>query len=320
MTTIDSASPRRGPARRPRFKRHEPPPLRLTDDDIAIFRHVAKHRFLRSTHLIRLMDRPAKKLVERLGALYHNQYLDRPRAQLDYYATAGSAPIVYALGNLGAQVLSEIDGASAPKVDWTDKNRTARRPFIEHSLLVADAMVAYELATRARPDLLLMEPNDILARAPEATRRARNPWTWRAKVPHAGTMRDAAIIPDKVFGLDFTSERKRYHYFLEADRASMPVVRTPKSARTSYNGKLAAYYFGHRAREHTHRFGIGNFRVLTLTTSPERIATMLAALKEITGGAGSNLFLFTDRATLAAAPDVLTLEWINGKGERVRLA
>ena len=34
--------------------------------------------------------RSTKKLLERLGALYHNGYLDRPRAQLDYYATAGS--------------------------------------------------------------------------------------------------------------------------------------------------------------------------------------------------------------------------------------
>ena len=66
---------------------------------------------------VRLIARPPKKLIERLAALYHNQYLDRPRAQLDYYATAGSAPIVYALGNLGAHVLSEIDGTPAPKVD-----------------------------------------------------------------------------------------------------------------------------------------------------------------------------------------------------------
>ncbi|NJO35184.1 MAG: hypothetical protein HC869_20820 [Rhodospirillales bacterium] len=61
--------------------------MRLTEDDLAIIRHIAKHRFLRSTHLIRLMPhRSYKKLVERLGALYHNGYLDRPRAQLDYYA------------------------------------------------------------------------------------------------------------------------------------------------------------------------------------------------------------------------------------------
>src|SRR5947209_8287856 len=89
-------------SRRARFRRDDPPAMRLTEDDLTIIRHVAKHRFLRSTHLITLLDRPAKKLLERLAALYHNAYLDRPRQQLDYYGIAGSAPIVYALGNRGA--------------------------------------------------------------------------------------------------------------------------------------------------------------------------------------------------------------------------
>src|ERR1019366_4406877 len=83
-------------SRRARFRRDDPHPIRLTADDIAVIRHVGRHRFFRSTHLLRLLEqRSPKKLLERLGALYHNGYLDRPRAQLDYYATAGSAPIVY---------------------------------------------------------------------------------------------------------------------------------------------------------------------------------------------------------------------------------
>src|SRR5712691_11958391 len=107
-TSLDLLRP--AASRRARFQRDTPPPMRLTADDLALIRHVAKHRFLRSTHLIALLDRPAKKLLERLAALYHNAYLDRPRAQLDYYATAGSAPFVYALGNKGAGVLAELDG------------------------------------------------------------------------------------------------------------------------------------------------------------------------------------------------------------------
>ena len=135
-------------ARRARFRRDNPPPMRLTDDDLSAIRHVAKHRFLRSTRLIALLHRPTKKFLERLAALYHNGYLDRPRAQLDYYATAGSAPIVYALGNKGAAILAELDGAERAKVDWTDKNRTAGRLFIEHTLLTADLMVSAEIAAR----------------------------------------------------------------------------------------------------------------------------------------------------------------------------
>jgi hypothetical protein len=305
--------------RRPHFRRHDPPPLRVTVDDIAIIRSVAKHRFLRSTHIVSLIDRPAKKVVERLGALYHTGYLDRPRAQLDYYATVRRPPYVYALGNRGAALLAEIDGSDPSKVDWTDKNREAGRPFIDHTLLVAEIMIAFETATRSRPDVLLMEPADVLARAPEATQRADNPWKWQATVPHDGLYVSVSHVPDKVFGLDFTSERKRVHFLLEADRATMPIKRS-NIRQTSVASKLLAYYHGYRMEHHKTRFGIGNFRVLTVTTSPQRLASMLKVAKEITGGNGSNLFLFADVAQLATAPDVLVFPWTSGKGEPVQLA
>src|SRR5262249_34248488 len=72
--------------RRQRFVRSGAKPLRLTADDVAVIEHLARHRFLRSTHLMQLFPhRAPKKLIERLGELYHAGYIDRPRAQIDYY-------------------------------------------------------------------------------------------------------------------------------------------------------------------------------------------------------------------------------------------
>jgi hypothetical protein len=51
---------------------------------------------------------------------------------------------------------------------------------------------------------------------------------------------------------------------------------------------------------------------------PERVAQMVEAQREITNGRGSNLFLFTDEATLAAS-NPLDVLWTTGKGERIRL-
>ena len=299
--------------RRPHFRRHDPPPLRLTADDIAIVRHVAKHRFLRSTHIVRLIDRPPKKLVERLGALYHTGYLDRPRAQLDYYATVKRPPYVYGLGNRGADLLTEIDGAERPKVDWTDKNREAGRPFIEHTLLVADVMVAFACAVRARDDVLLIEPEQILENAPEATRRSAAPFKFSARTDHG----DLSVIPDRVFGLDFTSERKRKYFILEADRATMPVVRSSLQ-QTSMVRKFLAYAAGGAPNNaFGSQLGVGSFRVLTVSTSPERNQHMLDALQQATRG--SRQFLFADRGAIDTAPDLLLLQWLTGKGDRVRL-
>jgi hypothetical protein len=293
--------------------------MRLTTDDLTVIRQVAKHRFLRSTHLIALLDRPAKKLLERLAALYHNAYLDRPRAQLDYYTTAGSAPIVYALGNKGAAILTELDGIARANVDWTDKNRTAGRAFIEHTLMVADFMIALEIAIRRRSDVRLIQPADILAAAPAETRHAKNPWNLRASVSPAGITHDIGIIPDKVFGLDFTIARKRSYFFVEADRATMPVTRS-HPRQTSFNQKILGYLAGGGVRNaHGTHLGIGNFRVLTITTSPQRMETMWDAQKAATKGDGSRQFLFIDHAKLKACEDVLALEWMNGKGEHVRL-
>ncbi len=304
--------------RRPHFRRERPPPVRLTEDDLAILRHVAKHRFVRSTHLVRLMARPPKKIVERLGALYHTGHLDRPRAQLDYYATAGSSPMVYGLGNRGAQVLAELDGVAAAKVDWTDKNRDAGRVFIEHTLLIAEVMIAFEVAVRQRSDVTVMEPKEILARAPEVTQRSANPWKWQVSVASAGVTHSLAHVPDKMFGLDLTVARKRVYFVLEADRATMPVQRNNLN-QTSVQRKFLAYFQAYRAGVHKDRYGIGNFRVLTVTTSPQRIATMVEAVKTLSGGSGSNLFLFADAAALSTASDVLSFEWTSGKGEPVRL-
>src|SRR5438128_1803759 len=116
--------------RRPRFRRaSEPPAFRLTDEDVEIVRELARHRFLRSTHIASLVGRSLDRTNVRLSYLFHAGYIDRPRAQLDYYPTSGSAPIAYALADRGARLLIQRDGVDFPNVDWSRKNRDAGRPF-----------------------------------------------------------------------------------------------------------------------------------------------------------------------------------------------
>jgi hypothetical protein len=291
--------------------------MALTEDDVAILRYVARHRFLRSTHVARLLaHRSHKKVTERLAVLFHNGYLDRPRAQLDYFATAGSRPMVYALGNRGAALLAEIYGVERVKVDWTDKNRTVRRPFIEHTLLVAELMVALDVAARAHPGIRLIEADEIVATAPRAS---SNPFKFKVRTQHNGTLADVSVIPDQVFGLAGVGQTPK-HFFVEADRATMPVIRNGLS-QTSMLRKFLAYAAGGGAANAFGRqLGLANFRVLTVTTSEERTQSMLAALREATGGRGARQFMFTDRGALAIADDALALPWTTSKGELVRLA
>src|SRR5207248_6281093 len=101
----------RAQTRRPRFRRAvEPPPFRLTEDDVEIIRQIARHRLIRSTHIAALVGRSLDRTNDRLMRLFHAGYVDRPRAQLDRFPTAGTAPMVYALGDHGARLLCERDG------------------------------------------------------------------------------------------------------------------------------------------------------------------------------------------------------------------
>ena len=66
------------------------------------------------------------------------------------------------------------------------------------------------------------------------------------------------------------------------------------------------------------QFGIEQLRVLTVTTSEKRIETMLDALRDVTIGKGSELFLFIDEERLRSS-NPLEVEWITGKGNAARL-
>src|SRR6266436_4695310 len=150
------------PIRRPRFRRaSEPLAFRVTDDDVEIVRQLARHRFLRSTHIAALVCRSLDRTNDRLSRLFHAGYLDRPRAQLDYYPTSGSAPIVYALADRGARLLIERDGIDFANFEWSRKNRNAGRPFIEHQLQIMDFYVGLQCAARARADIRVIHPDDL---------------------------------------------------------------------------------------------------------------------------------------------------------------
>lgn len=64
-------------------------------------------------------------------------------------------------------------------------------------------------------------------------------------------------------------------------------------------------------------FNIKNFRVLTVTSTQERIENMIAANKEINNGEGSNLFLFTSQEAMETCESIFALQWRNGRDGRL---
>jgi Replication-relaxation len=302
------------PRRRPRFARAtEAPSFQITGRDVEIIRHVAEHRFLRSTHISRLLDAPNKKILERLTLLFHAGYLDRPRAQLEYHVQGGgSEPMVYALSMEGARLLAERNGIDPTDSDWTRKNRETGREFILHALAVADIAVALTAACRAHHGIKIHQPAQLIATLPEHTRQEQRPWGLRVRVQNNGATREIGVFPDYAFALHLPDGRRR-PFFVECDRGTMPVTRANLD-QTSMLRKFLAYEAVRQQNLHTTRYGWQNFRVLITTTSEDRIDTMRAAIKSMSVLKSSPLFLFACHCSLIDA-DILVHPWTAANGE-----
>ncbi|MBI4275088.1 MAG: replication-relaxation family protein [Rhizobiales bacterium] len=307
------------PTRRPRFRRaSQPPAFRLTNDDVVIIRQLARHRFLRSTHIAALVGRSLDRTNDRLSRLFHAGYIDRPRAQLDYYPTAGSAPIAYALADRGARLLIQRDGVDFANVEWSRKNRQAGRPFIEHQLEIVDFYVALQHAAAVLGDIRLIHPDQMVATFPDQSFSAGNPFALRVKVSHQGTIHEIAVVPDLVFGLILPDGSQRC-FMVEIDCGTMPVIRSDIS-QTSFERKMRAYLTAHAARQHERHFGWKTFRVLTITTDDHRLRSMKETLRElrVAHSPGAPLFYFATRSGLCGS-DPLTHTWRDGNDRAVGL-
>jgi hypothetical protein len=269
------------PIRRRRFERApEPPAFQLTSRDEDIIRAVARNRFLTSRQIQTLFAASTQNIIRRLNGLFHAGYLDRPRAQLDYYTTAGSAPMVYALADKGARLINRRDGATLPEDEWKRKIRAAGRPFIEHTLAIAELHTALVAACQTRPDVELVDAKALIAAFPKPPASHDRAFAWHTTIRRNDMTHKVPVKPDYAFALRSTAIGRRC-YLAECDRGTMPIERADFN-QTSIARKLIAYIHGHAGRMHETNFGWKAFRVLFITNTEERARNMRLALADIT--------------------------------------
>jgi len=278
--------------------------MQLTARDSKIIQTVYRHRFLRSSQLVLLIGESSQQILRRLQLLYHHGFLERPRAQIDYYHQGGSRRIIYGIGNKGAALLERQLGLALYKIHWGEKNRCVGRIFLEHALLVSDVMVAIELACRKTGSIELLIENQIPL--PAKIGSQRKPFRWKVEI---STGLKLGIIPDRIFALEYpdkSGNRERAFFFLEADRGTMPVKRRHLS-QTSFYRKLIAYEATWSQSIHRTRFGFHRFRVLTVTASAARLTSLLETCSQLKSGHG--LFLFAHLKSLVNPADIFSSIW-----------
>ena len=286
-----------------RFRRAEKfAPMELTARDAEILRAVNRHRFLRSHQIADLVGGSRQQVLRRLQLLYHHGYLERPRCQIDYYHAGGSRCIANGLASRGAAFLRRVDDIPFSRLDWSSRNRAVKRLFLEHALMVSDIMVALEMACRKRSDVRLLMEDEIPL--PESTRALGDPFRWTVKV---SGKRKLAVIPDRVFALEFTDNNERILCFLEADRGTMPVVRASDKG-SSLAKKVQAYAATWRQQIHRHRFGVSRIRVLPVIIQDQRAAALRTVLMREVPSLG--IFLIGKWAQARDASTVLGDCWL----------
>ncbi len=266
--------------RLPRFKRDPEAAgsFQITQRDLEILRHVSEHRFLRSDWLVKLVGGSRQQVLRRLNLLYHHGYLDRPRAQLDYFHEGGSKSLVYGLASRGAGRLRRDLDMPFHRMDWTTRNKHVGRLFLEHTLMISDFMIWLELQCRADGKRRIASFDELrqsgVFKAPSKHPGWRVPMPWR---------KHFTLVPDKIFALEDSSVakgRKRDFYSLEADTGTMPVSRYGSKC-SSIEKKLRAYQSTVDSGVAHKLMGRSPFNILFLVNNLLRARHILEVIKRL---------------------------------------
>jgi Replication-relaxation len=311
--------------RRKRFQRDPKVSLKLTDRDRDIIHWVYRHRFLSSEHIISLVEGSGQGISRRLNRLFHSGYLDRPKRQM--VAFGNNHYMVYGLGNKGANLLASEFDLPVETVDWSRKNRDAKEIFLEHTLMVSRILTTFRLACRKQKNIEFVEPDHLIKCRQKPPTIKTHALSWRVNVKKGEYSQKRFfsfnMLPDSVFGLRIKkkSVTSETYFFLEADRATMPVRRT-NFYRSSFYKKMVGYVASYKNELFSEYFGFKKVRILTVTKSDERINNMIIVNKSLHNmGNGYNLFLFAkDNAIDIQTPKRIFKQiWINGRGKKDNL-
>ena len=311
--------------RRKRFQRDPKVSLKLTDRDRDIIHWVYRHRFLSSKHIVSLVEGSGQGISRRLNLLFHAGYLDRPKRQV--MAFGNNHHMVYGLGNKGANLLASEFDLPVETVDWSRKNRDAKEIFLEHTLMVSRILTTFRLACQKQKNVEFIEPEHLIKCRQKPPTIKTHALSWRVNI-QKGECRQKKyfsfnMIPDSIFGLRVlrNNHNREIYFFLEADRATMP-VRRANFYRSSFYKKMVGYISSYKNELFSKYFGFKKVRVLTMTKSDERIKNMIKVNKNLHDlKNGYNLFLFAKDETINSqmAERIFKRIWKNGQGKKISL-
>ena len=253
-------------------------PARLTERDREIVLAVYHHRALTSDQLALLFWGDVKansRCRMRLRFLAERKYLQR--FDLPVARGAGSLPLVYFLGQAGAEMIADLHAVPPGELHWKPEHNRVGWTFLEHLLATNDVRVRIE---RSAP-IYGFQLAEWLDDASLASVSARETGLIMAS---SSRRRKSYPTPDGYFCLCREDSPKLHRAFVEADRGTESLAR--------WSEKIAKYVRYLHSDDFKQAYHARKpFRVLTVTTSAARMAHLKAVTEKLAGT--TNWFWFS---------------------------
>ena len=254
--------------RRDQRPRH-PTPMEMTERDREIIHAVHEYRVLKQSQITRLFFRTGQAASRVLQRLYHHGYLDRRLLPVVY----GKSPTLYVVDRRGVELLRATFGLE--EIVWYPSNKDLKLEFLEHTLAINDVRIAITKAACA-PDFELRHwINETELKADYDRVTIRRP---SGKVQNVSLIPDSYLVLRTPFGLA--------HLFLELDRGTMSTER--------FVTKILAYQQYQKSGAYTKRYNARSMRVITVTSSEKRLASLKLATEKVGGSWQFSFAVLTD--------------------------
>jgi hypothetical protein len=252
------------------------------------------------------------------ASVHGGPYLDRPvRDKKRFVSDArevifDTSPHIYDLAPAGIELMKSL----------RPEHRAPRSDPLLHRMFTACITASIHLAAQEAGHTFL-SANEILSheKVPQKTRDRWNPLSIpvdpEPQDPYALSIpvEPHSITPDALFGIRYADGKLRL-FVLECDRGTEAITRTETKHNTFAN-KLDLYGKVFERGLHEDHFGFRTLMVLTVTTSEQRIESMMEHLPRRT-----KPFLFKAKSVLGrfwevptVMPDLFTEPWIRDGGE-----
>ncbi len=249
------------------------------ESDAELLKRLVEYRFLQPGDFERLTGRNIISLRRRLLQLVRRGYIERLTLPLERDAPIGNPPdaFVYQLAPRGIHKAKVYGFAD----DDYRSTREKSNLFLQHDLLITRIHLTLELATRGTSLGLV---------AWEQRRSVLLDWA----EDRNGRL---SVNPDALFGLKDREKpegQNTTYFFLEVVRSRESDYRQQDSY---FMRKMRAFLAYHRQGKHSARYGIANFRVITVTPTKQRAMNLCEKLRK--AGLAFKRFWFTDLGAIS---------------------